>query len=57
MLEQDGSQYEPQAAPERHRSQSSVEVVARELNHQVRDAVEALKLKLDNLRLFLLRQK
>jgi hypothetical protein len=53
MLDQDGSQYEYQVAPERQRSQSSAGAAAQGLERQVRDTVETLKLKIENLRLYL----
>jgi hypothetical protein len=52
MLNREASQYESQVAPERQRSQSSAGAVAG-LDQQVRETVEVLRLKLENLRLFL----
>jgi hypothetical protein len=52
MLDQDGSRYDREVAPERERSQSSAGTVAG-LERQVRETVEGLRLKLENLKLFL----
>jgi hypothetical protein len=57
MLDQEERQYEVQVTAERERSQSSPGAVARGLDRQVREAVESLRLKLENLRLFLLQHK
>jgi hypothetical protein len=51
MLNQDGSHYESQVAPQRQDTQGSAESVG--LDRQVRETVEALRLKVENLRLFL----
>ena len=53
MLDQDESRYERQVAPERQRSLSSAGRDARGLDRQIRDTVEAIRLKLENLRLYL----
>lgn len=51
MLNQDESQYERQAGSERQNSQASAATPV--LDQQVRQTIEALKLKVENLRLFL----
>ena len=53
MLDQDESRYERQVAPERQRSLSSAGRDARGLERQIRDTVESIRLKLENLRLYL----
>jgi hypothetical protein len=52
MINQDECQYERRACSERQDPPPSAGAVA-ELDRQVRDTVEALKLKVENLRLFL----
>jgi hypothetical protein len=52
MINQDECQYERHACSETQDRPPSAGAVA-ELDRQVRDTVEALKLKVENLRLFL----
>jgi hypothetical protein len=52
MLKQDGSDDEQHVVPEGPRSQASAGAVTR-LDLQVRQTVEDLRMKLENLRLFL----
>jgi hypothetical protein len=51
MLDQDRSQYQNEVASDRQNAQSPAGAVG--LDRQVRETVEALRLKIDNLRLFL----
>jgi hypothetical protein len=52
MINQDECQHERHASSERQDPSASAGAMA-ELDRQVRDTVEALKLKVENLRLFL----
>ena len=53
MLNQGASQYEYTGALEAQHEPSQERAVPRDLNQQIRDTVEALRLKIENLRIYL----